>query len=151
MHPKKFQEIKRFNYLFFETDAVYREINVRLGIADSVMAILYVILDNGDRRPLQEIRRYTGLSKQTVHSAIQKMEAAGLVYLEMVDAKSKMVCLTDIGAALAKKTAGQVMEIENSIFASWPYEDVENYIQLTKKFLLALDEKAKSIQKGGQV
>ena len=76
------------------------------------------------------------------------METLGLIDLEMVNAKSKMVCLTEAGADLARRTAGQVMEIENSIFASWPREDVEKYLELAERFLLALNEKAESIQKG---
>ncbi|MCI9406035.1 MAG: MarR family transcriptional regulator [Oscillospiraceae bacterium] len=148
MISERSQELKRFIYLFFETEAVYHKINVKMGISDSVLSILYVILHNGDRRSLQEICRYAGLSKQTVHSAIQKMETLGLIDLEMVNAKSKMVCLTKAGADLARRTAGQVMEIENSIFASWPREDVEKYLELAERFLLALNEKAESIQKG---
>ena len=35
--------------------------------------------------------------------------------------------------------------MENDIFASWPREDVEQYLELTERFLLDLRERAKKI------
>ena len=36
---------------------------------------------------------------------------------------------------MAKQTACQVLAMENEIFASWPPEDVERYIELTEAYL----------------
>ena len=139
------KELKRYNYLFGETGAAYHEMYLKLGLSDSAMMILYAILENGDRRLLREICRFTGLNKQTINSAIRKLEADGIVYLEMVGAKNKAVCLTERGKQLAEQTAGRVLQAENEIFASWEQEDVEKYLELTERFLLALKEKAKAI------
>ena len=43
---------RRINYLIEETDAVYHEIAVRLGLSDSVMLILYALEDAGGQIPL---------------------------------------------------------------------------------------------------
>ena len=46
---------------------------------------------------------------------------------------------------LAEKTAGKVIAAENEIFASWPQEDVEKYLELTEAYLIALKEKTQNL------
>ena len=69
------RELKRYNYLFSETGAAYHEMYMKLGLSDSAMMVLYAIWENGDCRLLKEICQSTGLSKQTVNSALRKLEA----------------------------------------------------------------------------
>lgn len=145
MKTKISKELKRYNYLFGETGAAYHKMHLKLGMSDSAISILYAILENGDHRLLQSICYCTGLSKQTINSAIRKLESEGIVTLEMVGSKNKMVHLTEAGKDLAEKTAGKVIAAENEIFASWASEDVENYLELTETFMLALKEKAKEM------
>lgn len=139
------RELRRYNYLFGETGAAYHEMYLKLGMSDSAISILYAVLENGDKCPLQEVCHYTGLSKQTINSALRKLEAEGIVYLEMAGSKKKKVCLTEAGKLLAEKTAGRVLAAEDEIFASWPQEDVDKYLGLTESFLLALKEKTKKL------
>lgn len=129
------REMKRYNYLVGEIDATYHEISTRLGLSDSVMRILYTICDNGTDCPLQKICRLTGLSKQTINSALRKLENEGVIYLEPLGPKNKNVCLTESGKRMAEQTAGRIMMMENAIFASWPREDMERYVALTGAYL----------------
>ena len=141
------KEIKRYNHLAGEIDATYHEISVKLGLSDSAMSILYTICDNdnGDCCLLHEIRRRSGLCKQTLNSALRKLEAEGIVYLEQANPRNKNVCLTERGKLLAKRTAIQVIEMENAIFASWSETEMEKYLELTERYLLALKEKMKHL------
>lgn len=145
MQNKVSNELKRFNFLFGETGAAYHEIYLKLGMSDSAISILYAVLENGEKCPLQQVCHYTGLSKQTINSALRKLEAEGILYLEKAGTKSKNVCLTEKGKTLAEQTAGKVIAAENEIFASWPQEDVEKYLALTEAYLIALKEKAKDL------
>lgn len=142
---KEFKKLKRYNYLFGETEAVYHGISLKLGLSDSAMRILYAICDQGDSRLLQEICLYSGLSKQTVNSAVRKLEKEGVLYLENAGARAKNVCLTDRGKALAEKTALRIIEMENDIFESWAEEDMEAYLKLTERFLTDLRKRAERI------
>ena len=72
-------EMKRYNHLVGEINAVYHEISLNLGLSDSAMVILYSICDNGDSCLLQEISRRSGVSKQTINSAIRKLEKEGII------------------------------------------------------------------------
>lgn len=140
--------LKRFNYLSVEIGAAYHEMSFRLGLSDSAMQILYTICDCGQDGvcPLQVICRQTGLPKQTVNSALRKLEAEGMLYLEQLGAKGKNVCLTDAGKILAKNTALRMIEAENEIWDSWRAEDVEAYLALTEKFLREFQEKTKGFK-----
>jgi predicted transcriptional regulator len=66
---------------------------------------VYTICNFGESCLLTDICHLTGLSKQTVNSALRKLEKEGTIHLESVIAKSKRVCLTESGKALSKKTA----------------------------------------------
>ncbi|MDE6602939.1 MAG: winged helix-turn-helix transcriptional regulator [Lachnospiraceae bacterium] len=127
--------LKRYNYLVSEIDAVYHEISQKLGISDSVSIVLYTICDLGDPCPLKSICRSSGISKQTINSALRKLEAEGILYLEPDGHKAKTVCLTEKGRALADRTAGKIIEMENDIFSSWAEEDVNLYLELTERYL----------------
>lgn len=142
------KEIKRYNHLIGEIDAVYHEMSLKLRVSDSVMAILYTICDCGDCCLLQEISRRSGISKQTINSAIRKLEREGAVYLEPAGGKNKSVCLTETGKRLAGQTAAQIIAAENALFASWPEEDVNRYLELTERFLDGIREKAKRMGRG---
>ena len=142
------RDMKRFNHLLGEIEAVYHEMALKFGQSDSVMNILYTICDYGDSCPLQEICRRSGISKQTINSALRKLEREGIVYSEQAGVKGKNVCLTEKGKELAGDTAVRVIEAENGILASWPEEDVKRYLELTERFLVGIKEKAKEINTG---
>lgn len=138
-------EMKRYNHLIGEIDAVYHEMAVSLGMSDSAMRILYTICDSGGQCPLQEICLRSGLSKQTVNSAIRKLEAEEIIYLESIRPKNKNVCFTDKGRHLAEHTVVQIIRAENDIFASWPEEDTKKYLEFTEKYLADITEKSRHI------
>ena len=111
------RDLRRYNHLLQETDAVYHEMAQHWGLPDSVMGVLYTLCDTGGRCSVREVCRLGGMSKQTVNSALRRMEREGLIYLEAAG-RGKDVCLTD----------------------------VEQYLALTRRFQEALGEKAKEIK-----
>lgn len=137
--------MRRLNHLMSETDAAYHEAALRLGLSDSTMQILYTLCDRGGDCPLGEIRVLSGVSKQTLNSALRKLEEEGTVYLEGMDGKRKRVCLTEQGKELAQRTVVRIMEIENGILDSWPREHVEQYLELTRKYLIMFREKTREL------
>ena len=138
------KELRRFNYLMGEIDAAYHEAALNLGLSDSAMRILYVLCGCGSFRcSLREVCLCSGLSKQTVNSALRKLEGEGYVYLEQAGGKRKDVCLTAEGIALAERTVSKIIAAENAVFASWPPEDVERYLALTEEYLTAFRKEGK--------
>ena len=134
---------KRFSYLTSKIDTAYHEAAWKLGVSDSAMRILYAICLNGESAPLSDIVGLSGISKQTVNSALRKLEQSGAV--ETDGGKKKQVRLTQSGKRLAEQTAMRVLGVENEIFDAWPKEELARYIELTEKFCTAFQEKIKEL------
>lgn len=129
--------LRRFNLLAGEIDAAYHDAARRLGLADSTQRLLYTLCTVGESCPLGELIRLSGLSKQTVNSAIRQMERDGLAYLTPTDGKKKALHLTDAGRTLCENTIFRIIAIENQIFADWSEAEQAEYLRLTKEFLTA--------------
>lgn len=145
MMDAQFHALKRFNHLIGELDAVYHDMSLRLGLSDSESKILYTVCNFGDSCLLADVCRLTGLSKQTVNSAVRKLEREGVLYTEAANGRAKRLCLTDEGKNHAGRTAFRILELENEVFASWPHQDVEEYLELTERFLISLREKSETL------
>ena len=75
----------------------------------------------------------SGISKQTINSAIRKLEIEEIVYLEKHNGKSKIVCLTEKGKPYANRTAAKLYEAECSAFRDWSEEEIDFYLHLIEK------------------
>lgn len=139
-------ETRRYNRLISEIDEVYHEVAVRQGFSDSAMAILYALADNDGQCRLPELIRLSGIQKQTINSALRKLEQDDIVYLEPAGGKSKRVCLTEKGRSTVHKTVEQVLNVEKRIYSSWAREEWDFYVQLTQRYLDQLREEMKEIQ-----
>lgn len=139
------QDMKRFNHLISEIISVYHTASLKLELSDSVMQILYTICDFGESCLLADIIRLTGLTKQTVNSAIRNLEHGGIICLEPVNSKSKKVILTKQGVLLVEKTVVRLMKAENEIFSSWNEYEIIQYLALTERYLSGLKEKTESL------
>lgn len=137
--------MKRFNYLISEIDAVYHEAALRFGLSDSAMHILYTLCNNDGQCLLSDICKCSGISKQTINSAIRKLEAEDIVYLEHFSGKKKMVYLTDKGNEIVKNTVCRLIKKENEIFGSWSEKEQKEYLDLTQRFLNQMKEKVLEI------
>ncbi len=129
-----FEKIHRINYLLAETDALYHQASQKIGIADSSMRVLYTIYDNGESCLLSDIYKQSGISKQTVNSAIRNLEKEDIVFLEQYKGKSKMVLLTEKGKIYVKQTAALLYEMERKAFESWSENEINTYISLLEKY-----------------
>ena len=139
------EAMRRFNMLFGELDSLYHDLSLKLGVSDSVSMIMYTICSEGDSLPLSDICRNTGLSKQTVNSAIRGLERDGVICLEAVDGRAKRVCLTEKGRAFAEKTVYRIIDMENGIFEEWSEEDVKTCLDLFGRFISSFRDKVNKL------
>lgn len=131
---KNKKAIHRVNVLSKDLDSLYHQAALKLGISDSVMYILYVIYENGDSCLLHDICNACGISKQTINSALRKLEAEEILYLEPYKGKTKRVCLTEKGKIYVTQTAARLYQAECQAFDSWTQEEIEQYVKLMEKF-----------------
>lgn len=138
-------QTKRFNLLSSEIDAAYHEAALKLGLSDSAMLILYTICSRDGECLLSDIMQMSGANKQTINSALRKLEAEDIVYLEAFSGKKKKVYLTDKGNQVVKNTVLRLMKIENDIYTSWTKEEWETYVELTQRYLNMFKDRMKDL------
>ena len=132
--------LRRFNHLIGEIDALYHEAALHFGMPDSAMRVLYTVCVEGGSCPIAEIIRQCGMSKQTLNSALRRLEEEGTIVLQADSGRRKRVCLTDSGKALSRETVYRLIEIENSIYETWTQEERDSYIGLTQRYLEAFEK-----------
>ena len=127
-------EIRRINFLISEMESLYHLADLRLGISDSASLVLYTLYDAGGQCPLADIYKNSGISKQTINSAIRGLENEGLLYLTQYHGRAKKVVLTDKGNRFTQQTAARIRPAEQDAFASWTEEEVRTHIRLLEKY-----------------
>lgn len=141
---KKFDNTHRINRIVSEMDSLYHQVALKLKLSDSALFILYTIYDNGGRYPLNKIND-AGICKQTINSAIRKLESTGILYLEPYKGKSKMVVLTEKGIDFASKTVAHLLNAEEKVYSTWTQEEIDLYIRLSIKFTESFGTQVKEI------
>ena len=142
MHYLKTQQ---YTYLAGEINALYHEAAVKAGISDSIQNILYVIYEKGGNCLQSEISKLTGISRQTIHSALHKLEKDGIVRIEAGQGRNTIVRLTEAGKAFAQEKVYPLFEIEQNIWNEWTAEERQNYLKLTQKYRDALKRHLQAI------
>lgn len=140
-----FDKIHRINYLVSEIDALYHQASLKIGLSDSESIVLYTIYDNGESCLLSDIYKQSGISKQTVNSALRKLEEESILYLEQHCGRSKKVTLTDEGKVYVGETIAKIFEAENAAFASWTEKEVDTHIRLTEKYVESFREQVNKL------
>lgn len=139
------ERIHRVNCLSNELDAIYHQAARKLGISDSVMLVLYMLYERGGTSPLLEICAESGTSKQTINSALRKLEKEEILYLEQEGRKTKRVCLTEKGKLYVNQTAARLFQAECSAFDDWTDEEVKQYLTLMEKYNESLRKQVEKI------
>lgn len=137
--------IKRFNHLTNEIGAVYHEAALKFGLSDSMLLVLYTVCHNGEECLLSDITSETGTGKQTINSALRRLEADEIIYLTNTGGKKKSVCLTEKGKDFVKDTVLKLLEYENQLFSAWSEEERDIYIALTQRYLSEIKNKVKEL------
>ncbi len=140
MHHTK-EDLRRYNYLMSEIDGLYHEAAFRAGVSDSVQRILYVVYSENYRCLQSEIYKQSGVSRQTINSAIRRLEQDGIVKLEQGTGRNTVVCLTDEGVRFAQEKIEPLYRMEHEIFDAWCAEEMALYLKLTEKYRDGLKEK----------
>lgn len=135
MSPNRSEVIHRINYLTSEMEALYHQSSLKLGITDSVSIVLYTIYDTGENCLLSDIYKKSGISKQTVNSAIRGLEADDILFLEQYTGRAKKIVLTEKGRDYVSKTVAKLYQAEVQAFESWTTEEINTYIHLMAKYV----------------
>ena len=138
-------KVNQINCLNEEIDSLYHQAALKLGVSDCVLFVLYMLHTNDGKCLLYDIFKLSGIIKQTVNSAIRKLENEETVYLEKCNGKSKMVYLTEKGKTYTSKTAARLFEAECKALSNWTEEEINLYLKLTERYHADLKNEIESL------
>ncbi len=145
MEAKICSIMHRINYLNAELNALYHQASLKLGLTDSASIVLYAIYDNGEDCLLSDIYKQSGVSKQTVNSAIRNLEKKHIIYLEQHSGRAKKVILTDTGKEYVQKTIARLFDAEAAALASWTEEEINSQIGFMEKYIHSFREQVEKL------
>lgn len=135
------QELREFNYLYRKIEELYHNFSLKIGLSDSAFAILYAICEEGDGCSQKLLCQQLSMSKQTIHSAIRKLEKEEILWLKKEEkARERYIYLTEKGIELVQKKIHPVMELEERVFLKMPEQEKEEFLRLTRKYVKAMTE-----------
>ena len=137
--------LREFNRLYRKYDNICHELALAAGLSDSAFQILYALCNRGGSCPLHDICSLFGASKQTINSALRKLEETHMVYLESNGGRKKKACLTEHGREIVQHTVARLILEEDQILKSWTAKEQELYLSLTQRYLVSLRERVRSL------
>lgn len=145
MGNSRLEKLQRINSLISETDNQYHQASLKIGLSDSASHILYSLYMGNGSCLLRQLYKDTGISKQTVNSALRKLEKEEIVILKQERGKAKIVFLTEKGKRKADGTVSKIVEAELGAFQSWSEDEIDAYITLTKKYMETLRDQVNKL------
>ena len=126
------QPLAEYNRIYKETDQLYHNLALRMGLADSELVILYTLALSGDGCLQRDIVGNACLSKQTVNSATRRM---GLLTLTPGKGREMQMHLTEAGRQLAARTVLPLARAEQAAINALTGEELQTYLALSRKLL----------------
>lgn len=127
--------LRQFNSLYQGYDEIYHSLSLAAGLSDSAFWILYCLLEQGDGCLQKDICACTCTSKQTIHSAICKMQNQGLIELRPGRGRNMHIHLTGAGKELARDRVLPVIRMERETFGDLAPEESRELLRLTRKYM----------------
>ena len=146
MDRNAYQMLIAFNRETKKLDDVYRSAAKSCGISECAFWILYTLRVEEKPFTQAEICEFLIEPKQTVNSALKKLEAEGYLTLSAgADQRSKRVCLTEKGARLAERTVDRIAEAEAEALLGLSDGEREALIRLTGRYRALFAQKLNCI------
>lgn len=154
MEPKTLDEIlKQYNDITKENDELYRDTAKKFGLSECEMWILYFLRTDYGRPMQSEICSSFYLPKQSIHSALKKLETEGYIMQAAGgNRRSKRILLTGQGEELCGKTVDHIVGAEKKALGSLSEEEREKFMNLFERYTRQFKENIQKIpEKGGSI
>lgn len=122
-----------------------------LGLSSSAFDILYSLVVEGEGCTQTDICEMSYSSKQTVNSAIHKLEGEDVICLEPGIGRSTLVYLTDKGKALAEEKIVPVVEAESASIAALSASDRAHVAAMTARYTKSLVAQLDAVSRAANV
>ena len=137
--PAEHDVLIRFNNIFKKEDDLYRNAARLLGCSDCEFWILYTLRVEEAPVTQSDMCAILGYPKQTVNSALKKLEQEGLLTLSGGRGRGgRPICLTETGMKLAEQTVDFVIEAEQRALLDLSSEEQAQLLTLMRRYNDAL-------------
>ena len=123
------QYILAYNQLLKECDNIYHDAAARSGLSDCAFWILYALWESDRPLTQSEIGDAASMPRQTVNSALKKLEKDGYLTLEKVNGKmGKTIHLTQSGTEFARLRIAPIAAAEERVCAQFTRQEQEAFL-----------------------
>lgn len=143
MHDNKTdRRFWEYNSIIKENDELYRHAAKASGLSECAFWILYALRADGEKLTQSDICNSLYQPKQTVNSALKKLENEGYIaLLHAGDQRGKPIHLTEKGLLLAARTVDRVIGFEHAALRGLSDEEQETFIRLFRQYTGLLKDK----------
>jgi len=134
------EHLRNYNQAYLKMDELYHGYAVKCGLSDCSFWILYILCEAGEGCSQKDLCKMLSVSKQTIHSAIRKLEQDGIVFLKAGNGKDKYIYLTETGKKFVEEKIGAIMKVENETFQRMGEEEARELQRLTWHYANLLEE-----------
>lgn len=129
--------IRAFNEADKEMNIIYHRLARHYRLSDSVFWVLYLLGEAQGPMTQTKLCSALFLSKQTVNSALKKLESRGYLRMESMseDRRNKLLSLTDRGEELLRLAVEPTLAMEER----------RTYLDLTHKYLDAIRDETEPL------
>jgi len=129
--------------------ALYRSIAVHSGFSETQFRILYHLYLEEDSFMQNELAERFCLSKQTVNSAIAKLNEMGLIRLDKgtTGKNSKLVSLTESGLQRCKERIMPLIDAENNALSQMDDSEIHEFLRLYEMLYLKFESEISRLMK----
>ncbi len=130
------QQLRDFNTVMKEADAIYGELAKQSGLSDCAFWLMYSIREADGNCTQKELCDQWVLSKQTVNSALKGLVKNGYITLTSseTDKRSKYIALTAKGVKFAQERIDLVFKLEELAFQKLSVKERTAMIEISRKY-----------------
>lgn len=141
------RRISEFNSIYKKWDELYRDIAKAFGLSDCAFWILYSLRESDACLTQSDICNIIYQPKQTVNSALKKLEQDGYILLVPIkDRRSKQITLTDKGLLLAEQTADRVLLAEETALTQFSCEELDLFFRFFYRYTDLLEQNLSKVK-----
>jgi len=142
MYDSAKTQIKKLNQLYKQQDELYHDFAVRFGVSDTALWILYSICSSEGPSTQYDLANAWFFPKQTVNSAIARLEKAGIISLVPLPGtrNRKNVVLTESGTAFCARTVIPLLDAEERALSRLNDAERQTFLGLMEKQFRCLKE-----------
>lgn len=134
------RQLIEYYEVYKETDALYSAVAERSGMSSAMFWTMYAVCSKDGSCAQKDVCGICAMSKQTVHSALKKLQTQGYLYLDVspADRRSKYIFLTELGECYKREKLYPLFEAEKAAFQQMDQRDREGLLHGSRAYLRQL-------------